>query len=70
MQITQMFAQETTEKLFHHLHSIIHICLNVPINIYIKSNTDLHLANTSSGSTPVNATDSRIRHSKSPNWQR
>lgn len=41
----------------------------VSIIIYILTITELHFANTSTGSTPDNATDSRIRHSKSPNWQ-
>jgi len=41
----------------------------VSINIDINSNIDLHFANTNTGSTPDNATNSRIRHSKSRNWQ-
>lgn len=68
MQIIQVFAQETTKQFFHHLYHMIYICVHVAINMHIKSNIDLHFANTSSGSTPGNATDSRIRHSKSPNW--
>lgn len=39
------------------------------LSIYINSNIDLHFANTTSGSTPDDATDSGIRCSKSPNWQ-
>lgn len=45
------------------------MCVHIPINMYINSNIDLHFANTIPGSMPDNATDSRIRHSKSPNWQ-
>lgn len=67
MQIVQVFAQETTEQLFNHLHHILYMCVHVPINMYIKSNIDLHFAITSSGSTPCNAT-SRIRPSNSPKW--
>lgn len=63
-----VFAQETTEQLFHHLYPILYMCVHVPINMYIKNNIGLHFAITSSGLTPHNAIDSRIRPSKTPNW--
>lgn len=62
MQIIQVFAQVTTEQLFHHLYHMLYMCVHVPINMYIKSKIDLHFANRSSGSTPAtDTTDSRRR---------
>lgn len=45
------------------------MCVCIYHYIYILTITELHFAKTSTGSTRDNATDSRIRHSKSPNWQ-